>query len=137
MPMERRSTAILVVLVSAIGWGLWWYPVGLLEGLGFSGPWIGVAMSAAILPAALIWTVLRPRPAPAAALLGGALVGVAVTLYAMAASYTDFLRAVLLFYLAPTWSTIIELLVPGAALAHPDPFGHSPVPGRYSAHHPW
>lgn len=108
--MSRQTTAIWVVLISALMWGMWWYPVGLLEAAGLHGPWIGVAMSAAILPAALIWLLAAPRAAHPAALLGGVLVGVAVTLYAMAASYTDFIRAVLLFYLAPTWSTIIELL---------------------------
>lgn len=111
--MTRQTAAIWVVLASALMWGMWWYPVGLLEDAGLRGAWIGIAMSVAILPAALIWVVVSPRGAHPVALAGGALVGVAVMLYAMAASYTDFIRAVLLFYLAPTWSTIIELLFLG------------------------
>ena len=111
--MTRQLVAIWVVLLSSLMWGLWWFPVGLMENAGLQGPWIGIAMSAAILPAALIWVVAAPRGAHPMALLGGALVGVAVTLYAMAASYTDFLRAVLLFYLAPIWSTVIELVFMG------------------------
>lgn len=111
--MTRQSGAICVVLMTALFWGVWWYPVSLLEGIGLQGPWIGVAMSSAIFPAALIWVAIQRQGAPMTALAGGALIGLAVTLYAMAASYTDFIRAVLLFYLAPTWSTLIEILFLG------------------------
>ena len=111
--MPRQNLAVLVVLASALLWGMWWFPVGLIEGAGIRGPWIGVTMSAAVLPAALTWFLVAPNRASPMALLGGALVGLAVALYAMATSYTDFIRAVLLFYLAPTWSTLIELIFMG------------------------
>lgn len=111
--MTRQNVAIWVVLVTALMWGMWWFPVGLLEAAGLRGPWIAMAMAGLILPSALIWIAIAPRRAAGPALLGGALIGVAVALYAMAASYTDFIRAVLLFYLAPTWSTVIELVFLG------------------------
>lgn len=101
--------AIWIVMVCAALWGFWWYPVGLLESAGLSGPWIGMGMSAAVLPISVLWALTRRGEMSARAVTGALLVGVAVTLYAMAASYTDFLRAVLLFYLAPAWSTLIEL----------------------------
>lgn len=104
-----QGAAIWVVLVCAALWGFWWYPVSLFEGAGLEGPWIGLAMSASALPVAVAWAATRRGGLSPRALAGCGLVGVAVTLYAMAASYTDFLRAVLLFYLAPAWSTLIEI----------------------------
>ena len=109
----RPSAPVLAVLLCAFLWGFWWHPVALVEGAGLHGPWIGLGMSAAALPAAAVWVLLRPGAASSRALVGAALVGAAVTFYAMAASYTDFIRAVLLFYLAPAWSTMIELFFLG------------------------
>ncbi len=44
---------------------------------------------------------------------GAIAVGAAISLYGVSLSYTDVIRAVLLFYLAPVWSTIIECLFMG------------------------
>ena len=106
---QSRTTPILVVMFCAAMWGFWWYPVSLFEQAGLQGPWIGFAMSASALPVGLIWVLTRRGRLSGRALIGSLLVGLAVTLYAMAASYTDFIRAVLLFYLAPAWSTLIEV----------------------------
>lgn len=106
---KDRNSAILVVLFCAAMWGFWWFPVALFENAGLAGPWIGMAMSASALPVAAIWALTQRGAMSPRAIAGSLLVGLAVTLYAMAASYTDFIRAVLLFYLAPAWSTLIEL----------------------------
>ena len=108
-----QGAAIWIVLFCAAMWGFWWYPVALFEGIGLSGPWIGLAMSGSALPVAIAWAATRRGALSPRAFIGCILVGVAVTLYAMAASYTDFLRAVLLFYLAPAWSTLIEIFFLG------------------------
>ena len=108
-----QGAAIWIVLLCAAMWGFWWYPVALFEGIGLSGPWIGLAMSGSALPVAIAWAATRRGALSPRAVAGCILVGVAVTLYAMAASYTDFLRAVLLFYLAPAWSTLIEIFFLG------------------------
>jgi len=110
---SRINPAIWVVLVCAAMWGFWWYPVALFEEAGLTGPWIGMAMSAAALPAAGLWCLFERGGLSGRAVLGCLLVGVAITLYAVAASYTDFIRAVLLFYLAPAWSTLIEIFFMG------------------------
>ncbi len=102
------GTAIGVVLACAALWGLWWWPVSLLERAGLGGAWIGFAMTAGVLPLAALWALARPGGLSPRALAGAALTGLAVALYGVAAFHTDFLRAVLLFYLAPTWSTLIE-----------------------------
>ena len=104
----QMRAAVGVVLVCAALWGLWWWPVSLLETAGIDGAWIGFAMSAGVLPIAVIWAAARPGGLSPRAVAGAALAGLAVTLYGVAAYHTDFLRAVLLFYLAPAWSTLIE-----------------------------
>lgn len=110
----RINPAVWVVLFCAALWGFWWYPVALLERVGLSGPWIGLAMSAAALPvAAVMCAVDRRGRISARATFGAMIVGGAVTLYAISVNYTDFLRAVLLFYFAPAWSTLIELFFMG------------------------
>lgn len=107
---RSQSAAIWVVLVCAALWGFWWFPVALFEGAGLTGPWIGLAMSVCVLPVALVWAATTRGSLSGRAVVGAAMAGLAVTLYAISASYTDFIRAVLLFYLAPAWSTIIEVL---------------------------
>lgn len=103
------TRAIWLVLICAALWGFWWFPISLFEAAGLTGPWVGLGMSSAALPVALVWAAMRRGRLSGRAVLGSLLVGAAVTLYAMAASYTDFIRAVLLFYLAPAWSTLIEV----------------------------
>ena len=106
---QSRQGPILVVMFCAAMWGFWWFPVSLFEEAGLHGPWIGFAMSVSALPVGLLWVLTKSGRMSPRAVLGASLVGLAVTLYAMAASYTDFIRAVLLFYLAPAWSTLIEI----------------------------
>ncbi|MEO1490616.1 MAG: DMT family transporter [Pseudomonadota bacterium] len=108
MTATRSGLAVSTVVFCAAMWGLWWLPVELIEGTGVSGPRVGIAMNLAVLPVAILWLLLRPGAMSARALVGAVLVGAAVSLYAISVTYTDFLRAVLLFYLAPAWSTIIE-----------------------------
>lgn len=69
-------------------------------------------MNAGALLVALIWTLsARGRSGfllSGRSLLGAACVGAAVASYSASLSQTDVMRAVLLFYLAPAWSKIIE-----------------------------
>ena len=74
---SRINPAIWVVLVCAAMWGFWWYPVALFEGAGLTGPWIGMAMSAAALPAAGLWCLFERGGLSGRAVLGCLLVGVA------------------------------------------------------------
>lgn len=114
------GAAILVTLAAAILWGLWWLPIRALESVGLGGAWAGLAMSLGALPAlAALALVDRSRAgAPdarrrgargaVAGAAGAALIGLALALYAASVAYTDVVRAALLFYLAPTWSVLIE-----------------------------
>ncbi len=113
MAERGEHLAIGIVLFCALMWGFWWFPISLIEETGITGPLVGVVMNAAALPVAVGWAVTRRGQVSPRALLGSVLVGLAVTLYAVSVTYTDFLRAVLLFYLAPAWSTLIECIFLG------------------------
>lgn len=94
---------------AAVLWGVWWIPIRLLADLGFGGSWAGVAMCVGALApfvAALVWAG-APRLDRRAA-LGAVCVGFAVTTYSTAITYTEVIRVVLIFYLSPAWSKIIE-----------------------------
>ncbi|MDH3663278.1 MAG: DMT family transporter [Alphaproteobacteria bacterium] len=109
--VEPGYGPVLLVLVSAIFWGLWWVPVRLCEALGLGGVWpnLGINLGALFGLAALAAFSRSSSKLGGAALLGSVLIGMAVALYGAALSLTDVARAVLLFYLAPAWSTLIEV----------------------------
>ncbi|MBK0398772.1 DMT family transporter [Limibaculum sp. M0105] len=122
-----HATALGLALFAAVMWGLWWVPIRMLEGAGLHGVWPGLAMAAGALPAFAIAAarggraravaggapVVPPRSEQQRALAGAVACGLAVMLYASALAFTDVVRAVLLFYLAPAWSTAIECLFLG------------------------
>ncbi len=105
---------IIVALFVAIFWGVWWVPMRLMADVGLTGVWPGVAMSATgavalLVPLAFgIGSRLDLRTG-----IGSLMVGVAITLYSGALNFTDVVAAVVLFYLAPAWSTLIECIFLG------------------------
>ncbi len=106
---------VLLVLISAMMWGLWWVPIRICEALGLTGVWpnFGINLGALL---GLLVVVLAGRAIPkltGPALLGATLIGMAVAFYGASLSLTDVVRAVLLFYLAPAWSTLIEVIFLG------------------------
>ncbi|MGI9434095.1 MAG: DMT family transporter, partial [Geminicoccaceae bacterium] len=112
---QPEQQAVLLVLVSALMWGLWWVPIRLGESMGLGGVWanLGVNFGGLLALGALAW--LRPGQSSLSprAWLGSILIGTAVSLYGASLSLTDVARAVLLFYLAPAWSTAIEVMFLG------------------------
>jgi len=102
---------VFLVLISALFWGLWWVPVRLCEALGLTGVWPNLLINIGALAALAVIVILK-KPSISlsrSAWLGCVLAGIAVALYGAALSLTDVARAVLLFYLAPAWSTLIEV----------------------------
>lgn len=116
--MERAqlTPAILAFGAAAI-WGLWWVPVRYLQSLGLSGTQSGAIMCTGAFVICVIWALsgrvdlrLRPR-----AVIGATLAGVAVVSFSGALTGSDVVRVVLLFYLAPAWSKVIEWAFLGMA----------------------
>lgn len=108
--MSDRWRPIGLAAFAAVIWGVWWVPIRWLEGLGLHGAWSGLTMNAGAALAAAGWLLaaragLRLTRRHWA---GAALVGVAVSTYSTSLNHTGVVRAVLLFYLAPVWSKLIE-----------------------------
>lgn len=105
---STRTAMILLCLCAAALWGLWWIPIRWLEGFGLAGAYPGLAMTLGAFPFLLIFYLKQGGEIGRIAILGAAAVGMAVTLYGTALLFSDIVRCVLLFYLAPAWSTLIE-----------------------------
>ena len=114
MTSNRLPPAGLVVF-SAILWGVWWLPIRHLNEQGIDGGWAGILLNAGATIVLLPVIFLRKEKTGRSAgnVAGAMLIGVGLALYAIAVSFTDVLRAVLLFYLAPMWSTMIECVFLG------------------------
>ncbi|MDX1785279.1 MAG: DMT family transporter [Roseovarius sp.] len=119
-PAGQTLAPVMMTFFAAIIWGLWWIPIRYLEGLGLSGGQIAIAGNLGALVAILLFLlVTRQMPRLSRrALCGALLVGLAVACYAIALVLTDVMRAVLLFYLAPAWSKIIEWAFLGQRWRH-------------------
>lgn len=100
----------LLAVVAAVIWGLWWIPIHYLQSLGLSGALAGISMTFGAFVICVILALQRGKSIGLAwqSLIGAALVGMAISTYSVALTYSDVVRVVLLFYLAPAWSKIIE-----------------------------
>ena len=118
-PAARADTvtrAKLACVLAGAVWGLFWFPLRWLAEAGFEGPWSAVAFSAAqllCLAPIVAWRARRLRAGGLPLLLTGLAAGVSMAAYALAVVYTDVIRAMLLFYLTPLWSTLLARVVFG------------------------
>lgn len=103
-----RIGALLLVLIGALAWGVYWIPIRFLEQNGLPGIWSGLVMtSAAFLCALMVCLVRGTRRPDAVQIIAASLIGVAFAFYGASLAYTDVVRAILLFYLTPIWSMLI------------------------------
>ncbi len=116
-PTERL--AMLAVAASGATWGIYWIPLRALDASGIVGVWAIVLFYA--LPTVLLvpacW--LRRRQiwhAGWSLHVAGMFAGTALVLYAGALVFTDVVRALLLFYLTPLWSTVLARVLIGEAI---------------------
>jgi drug/metabolite transporter (DMT)-like permease len=100
------------LLIAAFISGLYWLPLRQVERAGISGLWATMAI-AVIAGIPLLLPLLRRRSISdwRDLALIGILVGGAYAFYAASLMLTEVVRAVLLFYIAPVWSTALEILV--------------------------
>ena len=99
--------------ISAGAWGIYWLPQRYLESGGLTGGWgtisqmlIGVLL---LLPIA-IWRVTKNKDSGFELPLTGLLVGGGFICYALSFLLTDVIRALILFYMTPIWTTIFEII---------------------------
>jgi drug/metabolite transporter (DMT)-like permease len=108
--MKTETLAKLACAYSGLVWGLFWIPIRHLDSAGISGLWAISYFYALPFALSLPVLVLRRRPMIAGGLwlnLLGFMAAVSLVLYSVSVLYTDVVRATLLFYLTPLWSTLL------------------------------
>lgn len=114
MRSDVAIRANAAVAFAAILWGLWWLPLRWLERSGLPGDWATLALNAAALAVLVpyLWTRRRWfQEVGVGICLAGLLYGVMMALWNHALIVGEVVRVVLLFYLAPIWSTLLALFV--------------------------
>lgn len=110
----------LGVLVAGSIWGLFWLPLRAIEAQGVSGDWVNLLFfsvsGATILPWALSRAVLATQSKDQ--LVTGFLLGTAFAFYTLSLAMTDVIRAILLFYMTPVWSTLASIAFWGGRLTN-------------------
>ncbi len=113
---DSRSDLLpsLALAAGAALWGLYWIPVRGIGQAGVSPFWNGPVIFGASALLFLPLIVLRRRHFAAHwhhTLVPGVLAGGAFALYIASLNLTDVVRAILLFYLSPVWSTVLGIAV--------------------------
>ncbi|HVJ40906.1 MAG TPA: DMT family transporter [Dongiaceae bacterium] len=117
MTSRVSSASVLpscAILVSAVLWGSVWIPLRQIAETGMSGVWASLLVYGAPLIVMLPLVALgrgRLGHFGLAALWVGATSGICNTFYAIGVVYGSVGKVVLLFYLNPIWSAILEWLV--------------------------
>ncbi len=103
----------IALAISAGAWGIYWLPQRILEEGGLTGGWgtisqmiIGVIL---LLPIA-IWRKVKGKTTGLEIPLTGFLIGGGFICYALSFLLTDVVRALILFYMTPIWTTIFEII---------------------------
>jgi len=103
----------IVVFVSAGAWGLYWLPQRLLLELGMTGGWGTVGqylISLIVLVPVAIWRLHKGQEIGFQHWLCGLLLGSGAIFYANSFLVTEVIRALVFFYLAPLWASLIEVV---------------------------
>ncbi|MSP82975.1 MAG: DMT family transporter [Alphaproteobacteria bacterium] len=106
--------APLLVLASSALWGLFWWPHRALAEFGLGGTWAAFVEYACAAAMLLAYVGVRRRNGGLAGLRRpwpGLLMGIAFVLYANGVLLTTVANALLMFYLAPVWATLLETVV--------------------------
>jgi drug/metabolite transporter (DMT)-like permease len=110
-----RVLAVLALLFNALAWGLAWWPLRQLQGLGLHPLWATVLVYALPVLAISLW-----RPAAWAQLLRTptlwlllAAAGTTNAAFNWGVTVGDVVRVVLLFYLMPLWAVLLAWLLLG------------------------
>ena len=106
-------TISFALLVAAGMWGLFWIPQRALEAGGLTGGWATISQMvipfAMLLPISL-WRLYKGQSFGLEYPLIGLLFGGGIACYANSFLLTDVVRALILFYITPVWTTIFEIV---------------------------
>jgi drug/metabolite transporter (DMT)-like permease len=93
-------------------WGLYWLPQRLLLEAGMTGGWGTVAqyvISLVVLTPIALWRFFNGKPVGLQHWACGLLLGSGAIFYANSFLVTEVIRALVFFYLAPLWATLVEV----------------------------
>lgn len=115
--MQNNRSDLIPSIGLAFGammWGLYWIPIRGIEAAGVGAYWTGPVIFGAsallFLPFVLFrWHVFAHNWRRI--LLPGILAGLAFALYIASLNLTELVRAILLFYISPVWSTVLGILI--------------------------
>ena len=106
-------TISFALLIAAGMWGLFWIPQRALEAGGLTGGWATISQMvipfAILLPISL-WRLYKGQSFGLEYPLIGLLFGGGIACYANSFLLTDVVRALILFYITPVWTTIFEIV---------------------------
>ncbi len=116
--LDKHGTLVpsLVLFIGAGMWGLFWLPLRAIDNAGVNGPWAVVALNVACMILLLPLAVMRRRDLVThwrAITLIGMFIGASLVCYSLSLIYTTIIRATLLYYLTPIWSTLIAMVILG------------------------
>lgn len=114
--LPTEYLAMAAVVLSGLAWGVFWIPLRALDHAGIAGVWAIVLFY--VLPTLLLLPAIfvRRRHIMAGGWslhVAGVLAGTSLVLYAGALVFTDVVRALLLYYLTPLWSTLLARVAIG------------------------
>ena len=114
--MKTETLVKLACAFSGLVWGLFWIPIRSLATAGITGVWATLVFYA--VPFVLVLPLLfrRRRQTVRGGLwlqMLGCMTAVSLVLYSISMLYTEVVRAMLLFYLTPLWSTLLARLLLG------------------------
>ena len=106
-------TISFALLIAAGMWGLFWIPQRALEAGGLTGGWATISQMvipfAMLLPISL-WRLYKGQSFGLEYPLIGLFFGGGIACYANSFLLTDVVRALILFYITPVWTTIFEIV---------------------------
>ena len=103
----------IALAISAGAWGIYWLPQRILEDGGLTGGWGTISQmmigTLLLLPIA-IWKLSKKKGTGLELPGMGILIGGGFILYALSFLLTDVVRALIMFYMTPVWTTIFEII---------------------------
>ena len=99
--------------ISAGAWGIYWLPQRILEEGGLTGGWGTIAqmiIGVLILSPISVWRKVKGKTSGLELPVTGTLIGGGFICYALSFLLTDVVRALILFYMTPLWTTIFEIM---------------------------
>jgi drug/metabolite transporter (DMT)-like permease len=114
--VKTETFAKLACVFAGLVWGLFWIPIRTLAEAGIGGVWATLCFYAIpcvlVLPL-FIWRWRQTIEGGLWLQFLGLTAAISLVLYSIAMLYTEVVRAMLLFYLTPLWSTLLARAVLG------------------------